>query len=73
MIWGIGTLLITLKYPKNRTTERSDSFLHLMENSLDVRRVVEHFRLIFVFLAAVVVDLGSESLSISNDKNKNTK
>ena len=45
-------------YNKTRTTEPSDSFLHLQETSLDTRWEIEHFRLFFVFLVAGLLDLG---------------
>ena len=51
-------LILDLKpYPKTRTTEPSDGFLHLRETSLDTRWEVEHFRLLFIFLVAGLVDL----------------
>ena len=53
-------------YHKTRATEPSDSFSHLRETSLDTRWEVEHFRLLFVFLVAGLVDLGWESLNSSS-------
>ena len=40
----------------------------MRETSLDTREEVEHFRLFFVFLAAGLVDLGSESLDFPNSR-----
>ena len=43
-------LILDLKpYPKTRTTEPSDGFLHLRRTSLDRRWKVKHFRFIFCF------------------------
>ena len=44
-------------YSKTRTAEPSDGFLHFRETSLDTRWEVEHFRLLFIFLVAGLVDL----------------
>ena len=60
-------LILDLKpYPKTRTTEPSDSFLHLRETSLDTRWQTEHFRLFFIFTVAGLLDLGWESPNFSN-------
>ena len=56
-------------YPKTRTSEPSDGFLHLRKTSLDTRWEVEHFTLSFVFLVAGLVNLGWESLNFSNAPN----
>ena len=52
-------------YPKSRTTEASDGFLHLRKTSLETRWEGEHFRLFFVFLVAGLVDLSWESPNFS--------
>ena len=55
-------LILDLKpYPKTRTTEPSDSFLHLRETSLDTRWQIEHFRL-FLFLRLLVYWTWAEDL-----------
>ena len=63
-------ILLDLKpYPKTRTTDPSDGFLHLRETSLDRRWEIEHFRLFFVLLVAGLVDLFWESLNFLNAPN----
>ena len=44
--------------PKTSTTEPLDGILHLRETSLDMGWGAEHFRLVFVFLVAGLVNLG---------------
>ena len=67
---GVCLLILYLKpYPKTRTTEPSDSLLHLRETSLDTRWEIEHFRLFIVFLVAGLLDLGWESLNFPNAPN----
>ena len=56
-------------FGKDRTTEPSDGFLQLRETSVNTRWEVKHLRLYFVFLAAGLMDLVTESLNWWNTQN----
>ena len=43
--------------------------MHLRENALYTRWEVKHYRLFFIFLAARLGNLGSQSLNFSNALN----
>ena len=63
-------LILDLKpYFKTRTTEPSDRFLHLRENSMNARWEIEHVRLLLLFLVAGLLDLGWNSINFSNAPN----